>query len=132
VTERIPLFPLGAVLYPGLMLPLHIFEDRYRALVRDLVAGRDDQVGNQLGNQPNNEGAPYFGVVAIRAGREVGAAGVEGLSALHEVGCTAELRGVEEYEDGRDDIVTTGSRRFRLLGLDTYKAYLQAEVEWLD
>ena len=92
VTTRIPLFPLGTVLYPGLMLPLHIFEDRYRQLVRELV------------DAP--EGASRrFGVVAIREGREVGS---DGIKALHDIGCMAELRQVEQYEDGRYDIVTTG------------------------
>jgi uncharacterized protein len=132
VTERIPLFPLGTVLYPGLTLPLHIFEDRYRELVRDLVELPDERSDVEPGGEPGEQGSRCFGVVAIRAGREVGAAGVDGLSALHEVGCTAELRAVEAYEDGRYDIVTTGGRRFRLLELDTSKAYLQAEVEWLD
>jgi Lon protease-like protein len=122
-TERIPLFPLGTVLYPGLMLPLHIFEERYRTLVTDLV------------ERPDEAGPRFFGVVAIRIGREVGAqvfTGADAASALHEVGCTAELRSVEAYEDGRFDIVTTGTRRFRVLALDGSRPYLQAEVEWLD
>ena len=122
-TERIPLFPLATVLYPGLLLPLHVFEERYRALVAELV------------EQPDDAGPRFFGVVAIRVGREVGAdvftAG-DGATALHEVGCTAELRSVEAYPDGRFDLVTAGSRRFRVLDLDTSRAYLQAEVEWLD
>ena len=116
MTELIPLFPLGAVLYPGLVLPLHIFEDRYRLLVAELVARPD--------------GAPRaFGVVAIRAGREVGA---DGVLALHDVGCAAELRAVEQYEDGRYDIVSTGARRFRLVAIDDSLPYLQGAVEWLD
>jgi Lon protease-like protein len=122
-TDRIPLFPLGAVLYPGLLLPLHIFEERYRALVADLVG------------QPDERGVRFFGVVAIRIGREVGAdvfSAGHGHGALHEVGCTAELRSVEAYDDGRFDIVTAGARRFRVLSLDTSLPYLQAEVEWLD
>jgi uncharacterized protein len=115
VTERLPLFPLATVLYPGLLLPLHIFEERYRLLVRRLV------------QQP--EGAPRrFGVVAIRAGRETGAHGVR---ALYDVGCTAELRQVEAYEDGRFDIVTAGAERFRLLGVDQSQPYAQADVEYL-
>jgi len=119
--QRIPLFPLAAVLYPGLMLPLHIFEERYRTLVADLVQAPDDG------------GPRVFGVVAIRVGHEVGAQVFsDGAGALHEVGCTAELRTVEAFEDGRYDIVATGVRRFRVLALDTTKPYLQAEVEWLD
>ena len=59
-----PLFPLGTVLYPGLVLPLHIFEERYRQLVRDLLEGPEPR---------------DFGVIAIRKGRETG---VDGVSAL--------------------------------------------------
>ena len=117
MTEWIPLFPLGTVLYPGLLLPLHIFEQRYRDLVRDLV------------DRPDEAGPRFFGVVAIRVGHEVGEGAV---SALHEIGCTAELRGVEANEDGRYDIVANGTRRFRVLEVDGTLPYLQGEVEWLD
>jgi uncharacterized protein len=113
-TEIVPLFPLGTVLYPGLPLPLHIFEPRYRQLVQDLLDGP----------QPGR-----FGVIAIRKGRETG---VDGVSALYEVGCTATLRRVAAYEDGRFDVVTVGSQRFRLAGLDDSRPYLQAEVELLE
>ena len=112
MTDLMPIFPLGTVLYPGLLLPLHIFEDRYRQLVRDLVALPDDAERR-------------FGVVAIREGREVGS---DGVRALHEVGCTAELSQVEAYEDGRFDLVTVGATRFRVLAIDTSMPYLQGEV----
>jgi Lon protease-like protein len=102
VATRLPLFPLNAVLVPGLVLPLHVFEPRYRVLVQALL------------ELP--EGAERrFGVVAIRSGREVGA---DGARALHAVGCTAELREVTPYSDGRYDLVTVGETRFRLAGLD--------------
>jgi len=114
VTDSLPLFPLGTVLFPGLVLPLHVFEERYRLLVRELVEG-----GPAAGAR--------FGVVAIRSGREVGA----GLPDLHDVGCTAELRRVEPYEDGRFDIVTTGGARFRVRELDTSRPYLTGEVDQL-
>jgi Lon protease-like protein len=113
MSEMLPLFPLGTVLYPGLLLPLHIFEERYRQLVKDLLA--------------SGEG-PRFGVVAIREGRETGVAGV---SALYPVGCTAVLRQVQKYPDGRYDVVTVGVQRFRLLALDESRPYLQGEVELL-
>ncbi len=116
MTDRIPLFPLGTVLFPGLLLPLHIFEERYRTLIATLLA------------QPEAENK-FFGVVAIREGREVGA---EGVHALYDIGCTAELRGVERHPDGRFDVVTTGVHRFRVLGLEDSLPYLQADVEWLD
>lgn len=110
----IPLFPLGTVLYPGLLLPLHIFEERYRRLVRDLAELPPEQ--------------QRFGVVAIRQGREVGADGVE---ALHEVGCAAQVRRIEAYEDGRFELATTGGPRFRLIDVDGSLPYLQGDVEWL-
>jgi Lon protease-like protein len=111
---RLPLFPLGAVLFPGLVLPLHIFEERYRTLVRELLA------------QPAEQ--RRFGVIAIRAGRETGVAGV---TALHEVGCVAAIREVTEHGDGRYDLVTVGTMRFRLLGLHEPQGYLVGEVAGL-
>ena len=113
MSETLPLFPLGTVLYPGLLLPLHIFEDRYRQLVRDLLDGPEPR---------------RFGVIAIRKGRETGVAGI---SSLHEIGCTATLRRVAEHDDGRFDLVTVGSQRFRLLELDDSRPYLQGEVDLL-
>lgn len=112
----IPLFPLGTVLVPGLVLPLHVFEPRYRRLVADLQARPDDDRG--------------FGVVAIREGHEVGETGVR---ALHDVGTLALLRGVTPYADGRSDLVTNGDARFRLHRLvETDAPYPCGEVEWLD
>ncbi len=114
---RLPLFPLGTVLVPGLVLPLHIFEPRYRLLVEALTSLPED--------------APkQFGVVAIRSGREVG---VHGVSALHPVGCTADLREVTPYSDGQFDIVTVGESRFRLVEIDTGAGtpYLTGVVEFL-
>jgi uncharacterized protein len=113
MSEMLPLFPLGAVLYPGMLLPLHIFEDRYRQLIQDLLDGPEPQ---------------RFGVIAIRKGRETG---IEGVQSLYAVGCTAVLRRVERYEDGRFDIVTVGAQRFRLSRLDESRPYLQGEVELL-
>ena len=111
---RLPLFPLGLVLVPGLVLPLHVFEHRYRVLVQDLLA------------LPEPE--RRFGVVAIRSGREVGA---DGVLALHEVGCTAQLRAVQPQDDGRYDVVATGGERFRLVDLEHDKPYLTGVVELL-
>lgn len=110
----IPLFPLASVLVPGLVLPLHIFEPRYRQLVSDLLA------------MPEEERA--FGIVAIREGREVGE---HGARALFEVGTMASLREVTPYDDGRSDIVTVGTERFRIAGLVDGQPYLQARVEML-
>jgi uncharacterized protein len=113
MTQTMPLFPLGTVLFPGLVLPLHIFEERYRRLVRDLLDGPEPR---------------EFGVIAIRKGRETG---VDGVSALHEIGCTARLRQVEQHDDGRFELATVGTQRFRLLGLDHSRPYLRGEIELL-
>lgn len=115
MSHRLPLFPLGTVLFPGLVLPLHVFEQRYRELVRDLLALPEDE--------------RRFGVVTIRTGREVGADGVQ---ALYDVGCVAHVRSVEAHPDGRFDVVTTGTARFRLDHLDTQAhPYLVGQVELL-
>jgi uncharacterized protein len=111
MSDLLPLFPLGTVLYPGMVLPLHIFEERYRQLMRDLLARPEPR---------------ELGVIAIREGRETG---VDGVTALYEIGCVAELRAAEEHEDGTFEIVTVGTQRFRVGRLDQAAAYLRAEVE---
>jgi uncharacterized protein len=113
MTGQLPLFPLGTVLLPGLVLPLHIFEDRYRQLVRDLLDGPEPR---------------QFGVIAIRHGRETG---IDGVQALYEIGCIAEVRQVEEYESGEFDLVAVGTRRFRLTGIQGADPYLIGQVEVL-
>jgi Lon protease-like protein len=122
----LPVFPLGTVLFPGLVLPLHIFEERYRTLVRELVAATGD-------------GPHEFGVVTLRRGLEVLQSADSDTAPtpvtapqLYEVGCTAELRQVTELPDGRFDIVTVGRRRFKVVSVESGAApYLTAEVEWL-
>ena len=112
--DRLPLFPLGTVLLPGVPLPLHVFEPRYRALVSDLLAEPEPRA---------------FGVVAIREGHEVGA---DSVRSLYDVGCVAVIRQMEQAPDGRFALMTTGSRRFRLQAIDESRPYLQADVELLD
>jgi Lon protease-like protein len=113
MSELLPLFPLSAVLFPGMRLPLHIFEERYRLLAAQLQA------------QPEPR---RFGVIAIRKGREVGA---DGVTALHDVGCVAEVRQIAAHPDGRFDLATVGTERFRLLRVDDSLPYFQGEVEML-
>ena len=91
MSELLPLFPLSTVLFPGMRLPLHIFEERYRQLVADLQARPEPR---------------RFGVIAIRKGRETG---VDGVAALYEVGCVATVRQVEPHPDGRFDLATVGA-----------------------
>jgi len=114
VGTRVPIFCLNTVLFPGMRLPLHVFEERYRRLVQDaLEAG-----------QPAR-----FGVVAIREGYEVGSRGVH---SAHRVGCEAQIDSCATLPDGRYDIEVSGRRRFRVEALDTSGPYLVAEVVQLD
>ncbi|OAA28633.1 hypothetical protein UG55_1005147 [Frankia sp. EI5c] len=114
--ERLPLFPLGTVLLPGLLMPLQIFEERYRVLVRELL------------EIPETE-TRRFGVVAIQRGREVGPA----VPQTYEIGCTALVRRVEPLPDGRFSVVTVGGPRFRVTSVDAAsRPYLVGEVEFLE
>jgi Lon protease-like protein len=113
VDARLPLFPLGTVLFPGSVLPLHVFEERYRLLVRELL------------DQPEPR---RFGVVAIELGHEVGRGAARRLA---DVGCTAVLRRVTPHTDGRFDLVTVGGERFRIMDVDDARPYLRAAVTML-
>ena len=112
----VPVFPLNTVVFPGVITPLHIFEDRYRALMRDLLALPD----------PADR---TFAVVAIREGYEVGDRGVQ---SLHRVGTLVQLTEVERYDDGRFDIEVTGRQRIVLDEVDTAGEYLRARGDLVD
>lgn len=105
--SNLPLFPLKTVLFPGMVLPLHIFEERYKLMI----------------NRCLEEERP-FGVVLIREGAEVG-----GQAVPHDVGTTAVIAGVTHYDDGRMNIVSLGNERFRLRKLHYDQPYLVAEAE---
>lgn len=107
---ELPLFPLHTVLFPGRPLPLHVFEQRYRDLLRDCM-----------------DGDRRFGVVAIRSGQEAG-----GDADLFTVGTIAEIEHVEPLPDGRANIVTRGLQRFRIETLLPGTAYLRAKAKPLD
>jgi uncharacterized protein len=111
----LPIFPLGAVLYPGITMPLHIFEDRYRSLVSTLLSEVE-------------ESERAFGIVAIREGFEVGRRGVH---SVHRVGCEARVVSVDALDDGTYDIEVVGGRRLRVDALDPSGEYIVADVEWL-
>ncbi len=115
MSEPLPLFPLNTVLFPGIVMPLHIFEDRYRLLVRDLIALPPDE-------------AREFGVVAIKVGFEVGAHGVH---TIQRTGCAALVTEVTANRDGTFEIIVIGRRRFHVENLDRSQEYLRADVEWL-
>lgn len=109
-SDVLPLFPLGSTLMPGMDLPLHIFEERYRRLLID-----------QQGSDP------LFGVVLIRSGREV-----VDQPAVHEIGTAASLVAETPYPDGRTSIIVRGNRRFQITGHDWSRGYLIGTITWLE
>ena len=113
--EQLPIFPLNTVMFPGVSVPLHVFEDRYRALVHHLLTISDKSMR-------------LFGMVAIREGYEVGKHGVQ---SVHRVGCVVQMTSVDPYEDGRFDIEVVGRQRLRLDGLNTSGDFLVGDVETL-
>ena len=103
----LPLFPLNTVLFPGQVLPLHIFEERYRRMIGRCI-----------------EKSWPFGVTLIQEGEEVGRP-----AKPFEVGTTARVTQVERLDDGRLNIITVGELRFRIAALDQAKdGYLRADV----
>lgn len=109
VTKRLSIFPLpGAILFPGLQLPLHIFEPRYRALVGDALV-RDRKIA-MIQPQKPVDGAP-----------------------LYTVGCIGHIGEIEAMDDGRYNLVLEGETRFKVLReLDVATAFRQVEAELID
>ena len=103
---EMPLFPLNAVLFPGMVLPLHIFEPRYREMINRCV---DEEIP--------------FGAVLIQDGYEVG-----GTAKPHTIGTAARILKVENTTDGTMNITCVGMQRFRILELDHSHSYLSAKV----
>ena len=96
----LPLFPLDVVLLPGTPLPLHIFEPRYKEMIRECIASE----------------TPFGVVRALQEG-------------IADIGCTAEIVTVtKEYPDGRMDLVAEGRRRFEVLQLNEERSFLRAEI----
>ena len=105
----IPLFPLSIVVFPEQAVPLHIFEDRYKAMIADC---RGAEIGGET--------SP-FGI------------SLQGEESVHQVGCSVLLHQVlREYEDGRLDIICMGSRRYRCLEVFEDKPYFTAAVEYFE
>jgi len=102
--DLLPLFPLSLVLVPTMPLPLHIFEDRYKEMMADLITGQSE-----------------FGVVLAKE------------QGIANIGCTAIVDEItRRYDDGRLDLIATGQRRFRITSLDQEKTYLRAEVQYFN
>src|SRR5579871_4178036 len=101
----LPLFPLNFVLFPEFTVQLHVFEERYKAMISSCI----------------ERNAP-FGVILIREGEEVGAPAIP-----HDVGCTARILAVKREDDGRMHLLAIGGERFRLLeAMLTDQSYLIA------
>lgn len=115
MTETLPMFPLNSVLFPGLSVPLRVFEDRYRALVHHLLRVEDPA-------------ERVFGSVAIREGYEVGDHGTQ---SLFRVGCKAQLTEIEAHPDGTFDVVAVGLERIQLDRLDTSDLFPMGHVTML-
>ena len=100
MNSLLPIFPLDLVLLPGVPLPLHIFEPRYKEMIAECL-----------------EQKKPFGVVR------------ESSEGVAEIGCTAEIMSVtKKYDDGRMDILTRGVKRFEVLEVNEDRAFLQAEI----
>lgn len=98
MSDPLPMFPLGTVVFPGMSVPLHVFEDRYRMLVNHLLTVEDPA-------------ARVFGTVAIREGYEVGDHGAQ---SVYRMGCVLQLTEVERRDDGTFDIVAVARERLML------------------
>ena len=106
----LPMFPLGSVLFPGAVLPLHVFEPRYRQLVQDCLADESHE----------------FGVVLIQRGSEVGGGDVRG-----NVGVVARMVQVAEMPDGRYAVISVGTRRIKVNAWLPDDPYPLADVDEL-
>lgn len=111
MTQRLRLFPLNTVLFPGATLHLHVFEPRYKQLIAECL----DQ-------------GEAFGVCLIREGNEAGHSEVD----PHEIGTTAEIGEVMPLPFGRYYVSTIGKRRFRIAAIVSREPYLLCDVEYLD
>ena len=98
MSDPLPMFPLNTVVFPGMSVPLHVFEDRYRLLVRHLL-------------EVDDPAERVFGTVAIREGYEVGEHGAQ---SVYRVGCVLQLTEVDRRDDGTFDIVAVARERLVL------------------
>ena len=109
-TVELPLFPLNLVLFPGMPLPLHIFEERYKKMIGDCLDSRSP-----------------FGVVLIREGQEVGGGAIP-----FRMGTSARILQVERMEDGRMNLITQGERRFQVVEMTQQMPHLVGQVEFIE
>jgi uncharacterized protein len=112
---RLPLFPLHVVAFPHLPLPLHVFEERYRAMMRDVMADASPFAGR-------------FVVSMIRSGPEV-EDGSEAPTSTSRIGTMVEVHSADQFEDGRWGLLAVGDSRVALRGVDRSGPYAVADVE---
>jgi ATP-dependent Lon protease len=105
LADLIPLFPLPLVLFPGTAVPLHIFEERYKIMIRDVMDGDET-----------------FGIVRVE----------DSSGRLAKIGCLAKLTSIERLADGRMNIFTEGMQKFSIIELVHERAYAQARVQMID
>jgi len=110
MSETIPIFPLNTVLFPGALMPLRIFEPRYRQMLERCMAGNR-----------------RFGIALIKSGNEVGA-----FATPYELGTVARIERVDEESQGSIPIIVRGVERFRTISLDHSLPYLVADVTLLE
>ena len=104
VENLLPIFPLPLVLFPTIVLPLHIFEPRYKEMIGECL-----------------KHSSMFGIIHAKQ------------EEMAEIGCTAKILDVtKRYEDGRLDILTQGLRRFEILRVNEERSFLRAEVSYFD
>lgn len=108
----LPLFPLNTVLFPTMPLSLHIFEERYKFMIRRCISANQS-----------------FGVVLIESGSEVQGLGSQAIP--YQIGCTATITHVQELTLGRMNIVAVGGQRFEIVSYGYDEPYLVAQVETL-
>ena len=112
---EIPIFPLNVILFPGMQLPLHIFEPRYQLMMQRCLDGDHFDLDKA------------FGVALIAAGREG-----ETDTMPAPVGCVADITQSAPMPDGRINLMCVGRRRFEILSLREEDNYLVGNIEWLD
>ncbi len=110
MTDLLPLFPLGTVVFPGMPLPLHVFEERYRRMLAD-----------------RGEMDPAFGIVLLKSGSDTSVEQV-----VHEIGTSATMMARRTRQSGQSDIVIEGRRRFEIRMINWDMGYGLATIDWRD
>ncbi|MGN6032186.1 MAG: LON peptidase substrate-binding domain-containing protein [Thermomicrobiales bacterium] len=112
MTDLLPLFPLGTVMFPGMPLPLRVFEERYRRMLDD-----------------RHLSDPAFGIVLLRSGRDIDRPATHD---LHQVGTAIRIVSRRRRPDGQSDLIVNGTRRFSIKAVNWDLGYGLATVEWHD